>query len=216
MLCSVASEEARGATLRERTRRAVQAEIASQAMSLFTVHGFEATTIDQIAAAAGISTRSFFRYFDTKEDVVIGDPLPAGRALQAALEARPAAEAPWVALRQAFDALIELIHADPARALRTSTIMLTTYSLRARHLEKQLLWERLLVPNVSERLGPDTDSRNLRAHAIVSSALACLDVALVEWALHEGTEPIENLLDTAISAVSRVETSAPPSRYPRG
>jgi AcrR family transcriptional regulator len=58
--------------LREITRRAVRAQIADTAMALFVAHGFEQTTVDQIAAAVGISTRSVFRYFATKEDMVVG------------------------------------------------------------------------------------------------------------------------------------------------
>ncbi|MFX6226362.1 helix-turn-helix domain-containing protein, partial [Acinetobacter baumannii] len=58
------------ASLWERSRRAAYAEISGIAMRLFLDQGFEQTTIDQIAAAAGISRRSFFRYFGTKEDVL--------------------------------------------------------------------------------------------------------------------------------------------------
>src|SRR3712207_3620346 len=77
------------AGLRERTRRTVQAEIAAAAMRLFLDRGFEATTMEQIAAEVGISRRSLFRYFGTKEDIVLGDHAEQGRVVREALEARP-------------------------------------------------------------------------------------------------------------------------------
>src|SRR5579862_1691044 len=89
--------------VREVARRAVQAEIAGKAMELFLEQGFDRTTIDQVAAAVGMSGRSVFRYFATKEDMVLGDMLEIGRDLAAALEARPAEEPAWEALRRALD-----------------------------------------------------------------------------------------------------------------
>ena len=59
--------------LRSRVRRAMRAEVAAAALELFITQGFDNTTIDQIAAAAGMSRSSFFRYFPTKEDTVLGD-----------------------------------------------------------------------------------------------------------------------------------------------
>ena len=190
-----------GPSLRERTRRAVQAEITGHALMLFTEQGFDDTTVEQIATAAGISERSFFRYFPTKEDVVIGDPRPYGLLLQSSIEACPPDVPPWDALREAFGLLITAIHADPVLSLQASALMLSTPALRARHLEKQILWEELLVPNIVQRLHGDPADRPLRAHAIVSAALSCLDAALNEWSRNGTRKPVENLLDAAIAAV---------------
>ena len=190
-----------GLSLRERTRRAVQVEIATQALALFTEQGFDSTTVGEIAAAAGISERSFYRYFATKEDVVIGDPVPYGVILQAALDSCPTDVAPWDALRSAFGRLLEAVHADPVSSLQASALMLSTPALRARHLEKQTLWETMLVPNIMDRLNDTQRERSLQAHAVVSAALSCLDAALNAWAQTDATQSVEDLLDTAIAAV---------------
>jgi AcrR family transcriptional regulator len=87
-----------------RTRQAVYAEITRTAMELFLRHGFEATTIDDIATAAGISRRSFFRYFGTKEDIVLGDLAARGELIRKELEGRPADEDAWTALLNALRA----------------------------------------------------------------------------------------------------------------
>ena len=73
-----------GPDLRERRRLATQAEIEQVALDLFARHGSERTTVDDIAAAAGVSPRTFFRYFATKEDAALG----AIRAFDAALAGR--------------------------------------------------------------------------------------------------------------------------------
>ncbi|MGH1551779.1 TetR family transcriptional regulator [Streptomyces sp. L7] len=82
----------------------MRAEIADAAMALFMERGFEETTVEQVAAAVGMSGRSVFRYcYATKEDMVVGSMEQVGHELAAALRARPADEPVWEALRRAFD-----------------------------------------------------------------------------------------------------------------
>ncbi|NYI05330.1 TetR family transcriptional regulator [Allostreptomyces psammosilenae] len=88
-----------GGGLRERTRRAVRAELAELALGMFLERGFDETTVDDIARAAGLSKRSFFRYFPTKEDAVLGEVDDLGQQVVDDLRARPADEDPWESLR---------------------------------------------------------------------------------------------------------------------
>ncbi|GAB2485496.1 hypothetical protein GCM10027063_29230 [Promicromonospora xylanilytica] len=139
-------------TLRQRTRRAVHAEITDTALRLFAEQGFDATTVDQIAKAAGISRRSFFHYFGSKEDVVLGDLEALGRRVRDALEARPATEPAWEALRAALLTL-RGPDTDAATELQIAHMYADAPSLRAKHLEKHLRWQELLGPDVERRLG---------------------------------------------------------------
>jgi AcrR family transcriptional regulator len=190
--------------LRDRVRQAVRAEISAVAMRLFAEQGFHETTAEQIAREAGISVRSFFRYFATKEDVVLGNLAQGGERLRAALAARPGDETPWEALRAALGVLITDAGTNQELALTTMRLLLSAPSLRARHLEKQQRWQELLVPEIEGRLaagqgaGPGPDPR---ATAIVASALACFDAATVAWALSGGQGSLGTLLDEAIAAV---------------
>src|SRR6185369_972906 len=102
--------------LRERTRRLMRAELMDIAMALFAQQGYEATTIDELAQAAGMSKRTFFRYFGSKEDLVLGNQESIGGELAAALAARPASEPAWPALRRAFDLVLDRMDASPDRA----------------------------------------------------------------------------------------------------
>lgn len=188
-------------SLRERTWRAVQSEITDAAMALFLERGFDATTVDQIAEAAGISRRSFFRYFDTKEDVVLGDLAALGERVQVALQARPPEESAWVALRAAFGTLRDS-GGSPAAELAVAQMYHQAPSLRARHLEKHLHWQELLAPEVEKRLGIVSPSRpDPRARAVVAAALACLDTAVEAWRESGGHADIDELFDQAVAAV---------------
>ena len=192
----------RPAGLRERTRRAVQAEIVATAMRLFLERGFEATTMEQIAGEIGISRRSLFRYFGTKEDIVLGDHAESGRVLKAALEARPAGESPWDALRAALKTLFESLPYSPEDFLKITTMLHASPSLRARQLEKRQQWTELLVPDIARRLGADADPMTqLRAGALVACALACSEAATQAWVRSNGTVDMERAFDEAVAAV---------------
>ena len=179
-------------------------EIAEVGMALFLDQGFQETTVDQIAEAAGISRRSFFRYFATKEDVVLGDLIDRGHRVRTALVARPPREEPWAAVRGALLALREEA-AEPETELRIGRMLFQSSTLRTRHLEKHLAWQEMLVPVLARRLigagdldGPSADHR---ATAIIATALTCLDVATETWVRRDGDVPLEDLWDEAVAAV---------------
>jgi AcrR family transcriptional regulator len=183
----------------ERQRAELRAEIARAAVGLFTARGFDATTVDDIAAAVGVSRRTFFRYFGTKEDVLLHDLNARGDAVARALAARPADEEPWVALRAAMlDAAPETL-ADPESDLAVGRLMKTVPSLRARRHEKRAHWVDGLAPLVAERLtGPGAA---FRARAVVSAALLCVDLASEAWIESGGTADLAELYDEAVAAI---------------
>lgn len=162
--------------------------------------GFEATTIDDIVAEVGISRRSFFRYFGTKEDVLLGGLLAQGEAVADALAGRPAGEGPWEALLRAMAMAQQSSEFDDEAQLAIGRMMLETPSLRARHIEKRRRWHELLTPLVAERIQPPPD-RELAAAAIVATALACLDVATDAFVRANGAEQLEDLYAQALSVV---------------
>ncbi|MFC8192127.1 TetR/AcrR family transcriptional regulator [Cellulomonas sp. NPDC057328] len=191
--------------LRERTRRAVHREIAQAASDLFVTQGFEATTIDQIAAAAGISRRSFFRYFASKEDVVLGDVVERGHLLRDVLAQRPPDEDPWQSIAAAFRALRERV-GDPTDAeIRVTRLLHDEPALRARRLEKQLAWQEQLVPVLAQRIaardGVGDGTARHRAAALVACALACLDTAVETWLRTDREGDLEDLWLDAVAAV---------------
>jgi AcrR family transcriptional regulator len=167
-------------------------EVAAVAIKLFAEHGFDSVTTAQIAAEAGISPRSFFRYFPTKEDVVLGSLTDSGTRVRDALAARPVDESAWVALGQAMHVLIDR-PVYPSEDLEViARIILETPSIRARDQEKYQQWEDLLAPGVAQRLGSTRDSSVVgvddRARAMVGAACACLRISTERWLRSTGAE----------------------------
>ncbi|MET7473363.1 TetR family transcriptional regulator [Streptomyces sp. NPDC005648] len=183
---------------RDIARAAVRAELAQVAFELFRRKGFDKVTVDDLAAAAGVSRSTFLRYFGTKEDAVLGAFDGHDRRVADALRARPADEAEWPALRRALDAVIERYHEDPAGSLETTRLVRDTPALCARHLEKQYTWRPALSRALAERSGaPEpTLAQSVRAAA----ALDCLNVALDHWLASDGQEDLVALLDRAFAA----------------
>jgi AcrR family transcriptional regulator len=188
-------------TLWERQRSAARDEISRTALGLFLSQGFDATTIDQIVTAVGVSRRSFFRYFGTKEDIVLGDLVARGGVIAEAVAARPPDEGPWEALRAGFQSGAETTMPDVSAGLALGKMLSETPSLRARLLEKRLRWQELLVPLIAARLADESGTANLRASAIVASALACLDAASEAWIASNGATDLAALYDEAVAAV---------------
>ncbi|WP_432832474.1 TetR family transcriptional regulator [Dactylosporangium sp. CA-092794] len=193
------------ASLRERTKAAMRDEVAAVAIKLFAEHGFDAVTTTQIAAVAGISPRSFFRYFPTKEDLVLGGLQDAGHRVQAALRSRPSREGPWTALRHALRVLMDEPVYPPQHLQTITRIILETPSIRARDMQKHQQWEELLAPEIARRMSnPDraglSDS-DARARALIGAALSCLRVATDTWLRSGGTADPIAILDELIDTV---------------
>ena len=121
--------------LRERKKQQTRATIQREALRLIAERGYEATTCEQIAAAAEVSTATLFRYFPTKEDIVLQDGYDP--VIAAAVVARPAQEAPLVAVRRGFaDALADVLRGDLEPVRQRTALILSVPALRSRAREQ--------------------------------------------------------------------------------
>ena len=186
---------------RELARRAMTSQIAEMAVDLFVERGYDATTVDDICEEAGISRTSFFRYFRSKEDVLMRDFADLGDLLLAALEARPGGERPWPALRHAIGPLAARYDTDGPRTRRALKLVIETPTLGAFHQDKLTRWVAQLRPEVARRLGADPQDRTDPVpDALISAAFACLDAALAAWVAAQGAEELGTLLERAFGA----------------
>ncbi|WP_137994880.1 TetR family transcriptional regulator [Streptomyces vilmorinianum] len=191
-------------TLAERKRQLVANELTEAALQLLAVKGFDAVTIDEIVAAAGVSKRTFFRYFASKEDVVVQFLADMGTGIRAELAARPAEESPSVALRHAVSVPLDACtdHADHAeRALRVVQLILRTPALHARFLERRSQWSDDLAAELTHRLERDPDT-DLYPRLAAGMALCAFDATLRRWSDSDGAEDPGRLIARAFAVVA--------------
>ncbi|GAB2919120.1 TetR family transcriptional regulator [Streptomyces mayteni] len=192
-------------TMAERKRRLVSNELTEAALQLLASKGYAAVTVDEIVAAAGVSRRTFFRYFASKEDVVVQFLADLGTGMRDALAARPAAEPPSVALRHAVSAALAVCadhHPDHAdRTLRVVRLILGTPALLARFLERQDAWRDELTAELARRLGLDADA-DLYPRLAAGMALDAFDAVLRRWSASEGREEAAGLTDRAFAVIA--------------
>ncbi|MCT9139144.1 TetR/AcrR family transcriptional regulator [Streptomyces violarus] len=187
--------------IREQTRSVVRALLTKTALELFATKGYDDTTLEEIAAAAGVSKRTLFNYFRNKEDLALNGLSEQGELIAARLAERPADEDPWTSLRAAFQVLEE-IDLTAERRLEMTTLLFGNESLRAGHAEKQARWQDLFAPLIEPRL-PDCDHRALQARAIAAAAITCLQAAAEEWLRLGGQADQFDLYDAAVQAIRR-------------
>ncbi|MFD5441998.1 TetR/AcrR family transcriptional regulator [Streptomyces tendae] len=188
------------ATLWDRTRQLASQEILETALRLFTEQGYDETTIAQIAREAGVSQRTLFRYFGSKEDLLGGDQDRFGRVLAGAISEQPAETGVWDALHAGIAAVLSL-HDDSEQALQRFRLLHNTASLRAGWLEKRLRLQEELLPLVEARMDAAAGTADARARAVIATAFACLDAASMTWVANDGQSNIMDLYDECLAAV---------------
>src|SRR5690242_12850221 len=161
-------------TLWDRTRQLASQEILETALRLFTEQGYDETTIAQIAREAGVSQRTLFRYFGTKEDLLGGNQHRFRQILTDTISEQPAEADVWEALRAGVAAVLAL-HDSREQALERFRLLHNTPSLRAGWLEKRLQLQEDLLPLVEARMDAAVGSADPRARAVIATAFACLD-----------------------------------------
>lgn len=146
--------------LRQRQREALQAELREAAFRLFEARGFDDVTIVEIAAEADVSERTFFRYFSTKEDVVVGVLEEIGPTIIERVSSAPVDSTWFELLRHAYD-MRDVAGVDFAGMARTWRLALQSPRLRAAIYARQQVSIDEMAQIIAARLGVDaaTDPR---------------------------------------------------------
>jgi AcrR family transcriptional regulator len=209
--CYAVTMDARAVGLRERKKLRTRAQLTDAAIRLFTERGFDATTVEDVAEEVEVSPRTFFRYFDSKEDVVVRLFDDTGLGLRAMLAARPAEEPPFTAVRAALGWLVGRYtdHAD--RVLAIKRLAADTPAIRAALLDKHARWENAMTDELAARLGVDPD-RDPRPRLVAAVAWAAFSAAVARWVASDGREDLRSLTDQALEAVGTGLDQRPPTR----
>ena len=168
--------------LRERKKARTRASIREHALRLFREQGYPVTTVEQIAAAAEISPATFFRYFPTKEDVVLQDDFDL--VTIGALDAQPPELGPVAAFRAAArQSLAAMTEEDKERFRETSRLTAEVPEIRARALDEFTRTLDAIAAALARRLGRTEDDFAVRTLAgaiigvIMSASHALLDAS---------------------------------------
>ena len=191
-------ERATTTGLRARKKAETRRRLQEEALRLFLAKGYDATTVEEIAAAAGVSPMTFYRYFPTKEDVVLADdydPLIAQLIAE-----RPADGATVDKIRRALgEGLARVYAADRDALLVRTRLVLSTPALRARLWEQQAATERLIARSLARATHEPGD--DLATRVVVSACLAAITTAILIWAEHGGTRDLPELVGRALTAL---------------
>jgi len=196
--------------LRERTRRAVQREIAEAAVALFAERGYEATTIDDVAAAVGMSQRSVFRYFASKEEIILGKlDLVVAEDMLETLRSRPLDEPVWASLRHLLDVLVEHgerpgwqeLTAPIHRVIFGSPALFAGYLQRLQQMQEAVV---AVLLQRAEAAGKPWAADDPTPRALTAAAFGCLVAAQHSWLASDTT-------GTFAEAVARAMATLTPS-----
>jgi AcrR family transcriptional regulator len=186
--------------LRERKKQQTRERVRREAYRLFTEQGYEATTIDQIAEAAEISPSTFFRYFPTKEDVVIQDEYDP--ALAEALRSRPAGEPIIEAILHALKGpLGKLLEQDREELLLRTRISFTDPAIRARSVAEQERSEQALAAVIAERSGRKAGDLDVKCAA--AAIIAVFTTLVRHWVDRDGKDDLADLYQRHLPLLSR-------------
>jgi len=185
--------------LRERRRVRTKLMVQAEALRLFAEQGYEQTTIDDIAHAAAMSPRTFFRYFPTKEDVVLWDEYDE-QPFAELLASQPHSD-PLVRLISATRQIIVSIHDNDRELLLARTrLSFRVPEIRARFLEQQAHAVGSVYPQLAAALGGDPDDLGLRV--MLTAMFAAMLVAVERWQHDNGRENLIDVVDAAVSALA--------------
>jgi AcrR family transcriptional regulator len=194
-----------GLTLAERKRQLVRDELAEAALRLLARQGFEETTVDELAAAAGVSRRTFFRYFASKEDVLISSVAVVFEGILAEVAARPAGEPAAVAIREAVKTVtLEDFAEDREKSVAVIRHTQDVPALRARFAERLDLLRDELAAILARRAGRETAAP--RDQFAAGLGLLASAGALQHWAATDGRADPAVVLDSAFEEAGQAFT----------
>ncbi|MFD3911520.1 TetR/AcrR family transcriptional regulator [Streptomyces sp. NPDC058603] len=185
--------------LRERKKLRTRTAIRRAAFGLIAEQGYEATTIEQIAEASEVSPSTVFRYFPTKEDIVLTDDYDA--VMASVLRSRPAGEPPLESIRFLLDQTLQSILAtEYDEAIQRTKLMVEVPAVRARMTETMAESAKLLGDVLAERTGRAPDDLELRL--FIAAMLSVVREVTLYWGEHGNQDDLRVLVGHALDSVA--------------
>ncbi|MFJ9032156.1 TetR/AcrR family transcriptional regulator [Streptomyces sp. NPDC102274] len=185
--------------LRQRKKIKTRSAIRRAAYGLIAEQGYEATTIEQIAEASEVSPSTVFRYFPTKEDIVLTDEYDP--VMTSVLRARPTGEPPLESIRHLFDQTLQsMLTSEYDEAIQRTKLMVEVPAVRARMTEAMSVSAKLLRDVLAERTGRAPDDLELRI--FVAVMLSVVREVTLYWGEHGNQDDLRVLVHRALDSVA--------------
>ena len=181
---------------RERKRQETRQRISEAGLRLFAAQGYEQTTLDAIAAEAGISRRTFFHYFKSKDEILLSLQRGLGETLVAALTEETGAATPLEATRRALAAIVAPYSHEQLLAI--DKLMRASEAVQARK-QAAYLQDEAMVFAALRRMWPDQADMQLRL--VATMAISTVRLTLDSWSSEGGRRPIADVLREAFDAL---------------
>jgi AcrR family transcriptional regulator len=179
---------------RQRKKNATRDRIRTSALRLFREQGYDATTVEQIAAAAGVSHMTFFRYFPAKEDVALSDSYDP--LLASALAQTPSAWPLTSRIRTVLvQGLRQVYEADRDSLLAQNKLIVSTPALRERLWADQIATQQLILQALDSH--PTFQDR-----VTVAACLAAATTAILAWVQTDGNAELPDLVEQAFDTLA--------------
>jgi AcrR family transcriptional regulator len=183
--------------LREQKQRETRLRIANTGLKLFLANGYEGATLDAIAEEAGISRRTFFSYFKSKDDILLTWQEGAWDAMRAELLKVSPDETPLDAVRKTLINDVSRYESDHMIAI--DRVMRASETLKVRKQAAYAAQENALYTTLCEVWRQPQRRQALRAVAMVS--VGAMRLAIEAWANHRGERPVAEFLEEAFANV---------------
>jgi AcrR family transcriptional regulator len=203
------------APLRERKKDATRRALVQAANRRFHRDGFDATTIDDICADAGVGRRTLFRYFANKEALAFPHRAERLQAFQSLLEAAPPGESPFASLRRIAHGFAREHAAMRERMVAQHRLIQSSAALIAREHEIDHDWEQVMAENFACRFVNSPDAA-LRARMLAGAAIGLIRATMRYWFEHEGRPDLAQLGDQALDSLQEGFVSVASASPPRG
>jgi AcrR family transcriptional regulator len=185
---------------RQRKKTATRDRIRACALRLFGEQGYDATTVEQIAAAAGVSHMTFFRYFPAKEDVALSDSYDP--LIAELIEQTPVTQPVVQRIRTVLvEGLRQVYNTDRETMLAQNKLIVSTPALRERLWANQVAAQQLILQAL--RRGEHDPHPDFQTRVTVAACLAAAATAVLTWTENDGTPELPDLIEQAFDTLTR-------------
>ncbi len=188
--------------LRQMKKERTRGDIVRVANALFANRGFDGVTVEEIAAEAEVSHRTFYRYFATKEELVLGPLQPKLDEFVERFHQRPHTESVIASVRGAIMDLASDYQHDLDSDRRRAALIRSTPSLQQREHERHTAFENEIVLLIAGRLNVDP-ANDIRPALIAGCAMAAIRAAKGQWLSGKGKQPLRPLVEDALTMLTK-------------